>query len=170
MTTDATPTRKSQSPQRLTPRLLLQKLLSPILWLFNTLLPPYEPRIDIEEKLIRHEQIRDHAIIRHFSEIQLGLGVLLVLVSLILALGVGNGFLYILTILGIVVIFSAYEMEEIYVTNRRLLLRRVGLVERFLRVPLMRNMWSSTLSPFMSADRRLMYLLFCSQLSGFWYY
>lgn len=114
---------------------VISKVLNPIISLFNKILPPYEPRIDIDKRKISGETISDHAVIRHFSEVQLVLGLIAFIAGFIVRGLVGSGYAWFITILGIVLFFSAYEMEEIYVTSHRIIIRRVGMVERIMKVP-----------------------------------
>ena len=115
--------------------IITKKILRPVGKLFDTILPPYEPRIEIKKKLVQKEQVIEHAIIRHFSEIQLLVGIIAIILGPILESIFDSSYYIFFSIMGLVLVLSAYEMEEIYVTTYRIMVRRVGLVERIIRVP-----------------------------------
>ena len=102
--------------------------------LVNKVIPPYEPRINIEEKLIPDEIAIDNALIRHFSELQIIIGFIIFMLSFLLVNLYGPIF-YLFLILAIILIFTAFDIEEIYVTSKRLIIRRISFVERITRIP-----------------------------------
>ncbi|MHA2089881.1 MAG: hypothetical protein ACW98K_03400 [Candidatus Kariarchaeaceae archaeon] len=100
----------------------------------NKIIPLYEPRIEIEKKLIPGEIATDNAVIRHFSEMQILIG------FIIIALGIFAGsiislYAYLFLLLGLLLVMTGFDIEEIYITNRRMLIRRIGFIERIIRIP-----------------------------------
>lgn len=102
---------------------------------FNRILPPYEPRINLEEKLVDDEEALDSTVIYYLSEAQLLLGLFLMVLGIFLPSVLNISFLYFLLLAGALLILTCYELEEICITSRRLLIRRIGMVERILRIP-----------------------------------
>lgn len=98
------------------------------------IIPPYTPLINLEKKLIPKEEKKDYTIIHHYNEIQIIIGFLLAIIGIITGPSIDE-LLWILTILGLILIFTGFEIEEIYITNFRLLVRRIGFIERVIRVP-----------------------------------
>ncbi|OLS20166.1 MAG: hypothetical protein HeimC2_38560 [Candidatus Heimdallarchaeota archaeon LC_2] len=102
--------------------------------ILNRLIPNFAPKIIIEEKLIENEKNIDYAMIKYYSEIQILLGLVIFILGA-LAASFSNGLYLIVSILGVFLVFTGFDIEEIYVTNIRLLIRRIGLLERIIRVP-----------------------------------
>jgi len=98
------------------------------------IIPPYAPKLDIDSILIPGEENKDSATILHFSEIQILLGMIFFLFGLGAIIS-GEGLLYILMIFGFVLVSTGFEIEEIYVTTKRLIVRRIGFIERIIRIP-----------------------------------
>jgi len=101
---------------------------------FSRLRVPFAPKIVIQEKLIDDEEEKDYALIRYYQPIQIIVGLVLLLVSIYLIFAESIIFI-LLTMFSIFLIFTGYEIEEIYVTTYRLLIRRIGLFERIIRIP-----------------------------------
>ncbi len=100
----------------------------------DKIFPAFAPLIEIDKKLIPGEFEIDHVNIKHFNEFQILFGLIFVIVFSIL------GFTYywillFVVILGLVMLKTGFEIEEIYVTSKRLLIRRIGLLERIIRIP-----------------------------------
>lgn len=126
----------SEKPSLLTPlHKFLQPVLKSVVKAFDAILPPYEPRIDIDQKLVKSERAIEHAIIRHFSELQLFFGLLFIALGPLFQVIYNSVYLYFISLLGLILVFSSYELEEIFITSHRIMVRRVGMVERVLRVP-----------------------------------
>lgn len=111
----------------------ITKLASYAVKLIDLIIPPYAPLINLEEKLIPKEEKKDYALIRHYSEFQILLGLFLLVIGVIVA--VFESLLWIAPIFGIILIATGFEIEEIYITNIRLLIRKIGFVERLIKVP-----------------------------------
>lgn len=102
--------------------------------IFDRIIPPFEPRLPIEERLVPGEVALDNTRILYFAAIQILLG----LVSIAIGFFTFAFFAWVgigLLVLGVVLVVTGFEIEEIYVTNSRLLIRRIGLVERIFRIP-----------------------------------
>ncbi|MCY3412902.1 MAG: hypothetical protein INQ03_14790 [Candidatus Heimdallarchaeota archaeon] len=125
--------RKEESPLLKTIGKVRHLVTLTIIKLIDKIIPPYAPLIKLEEKLIPQEKKVDYALIRHYNEIQILVGLLIFILGFVL-LSI-DGFLFILIILGIILVFTGFEIEEIYITSIRLLIRRIGFVERIIRVP-----------------------------------
>lgn len=108
-------------------RTLYQKVMRKIF-------PPFVPRYPIEERLIANEHKVDESMTYHLSELQLGFGILLGVLGLILSLFYFYPGLSVLLTAGLLIL-TGFEVEEIIITNKRILIRKVGLVERVLRIP-----------------------------------
>ncbi len=109
----------------------LKKLIDSIL---NRLIPNFAPKLEIEEKLIENEINKDYAIIKHYSELQILLGVIIVSIGFVGTIS-SSGIYLLVSILGVILILTGFDIEEIYVTDIRLLVRRIGLLERIIRIP-----------------------------------
>ncbi len=114
---------------------LLQSLLLRFNSLFDRIIPPFAPRLPINERLVPGERTVDDARILHYAAVQIiaglafiGIGIILFLADLI---GVGLG----LSFLGFLLVSTGFEIEEIHVTSQRILIRHIGIVERILRMP-----------------------------------
>jgi hypothetical protein len=107
------------------------KVLGQIL---NKIIPSYAPRIEIDKKLIPDEIEIDHVEIKHFNEFQILFGLIFTVVFSYLALAY-YWILIFVVILGLVMLKTGFEIEEIYVTSNRLLIRRIGLLERIIKIP-----------------------------------
>lgn len=109
----------------------LKKMIDSIV---NRLIPEFAPKLKIEEKLIDNEINKDYAMIKHYSEIQILVGVIIILFGF--GGTVSSSGIYLLVgILGVILVLTGYDIEEIYVTDIRLLVRRIGLLERIIRIP-----------------------------------
>lgn len=113
---------------------LISKMANYAVKLIDLIIPPYAPLIKLEEKLIPNEEKKDYALIRHYSEFQILLGLFLVVVGVLVAVSI-DSLLWIAPIFGIILIATGFEIEEIYITNIRLLIRKIGFIERIIRVP-----------------------------------
>lgn len=100
----------------------------------DKLIPPFAPKIKIEEKLIPKEANLDYALIRHYSEFQILLGFIMTILGLYMMFTI-DFLLLILVILGMILVLTGFEIEELYITSIRLLIRRISFIERFIRVP-----------------------------------
>ena len=112
----------------------IKRLLTFVDTIFNRLIPNFAPKIIIEEKLIENEISKDYAMIRYYSELQILIGTIIFAFGAFGAIS-SNGLYLLVSILGAVLVFTGFDIEEIYVTNIRLLIRRIGLLERIIRVP-----------------------------------
>jgi hypothetical protein len=102
----------------------------------NKVIRPYFPKLPIKEKIVPDEKIMDTAVIKHYSQTQMLLGLITFALGLVLfTIIVYITLCVIVCFLGILLFLTAYETEEIYVTSDRLLVRRIGFIERFLRIP-----------------------------------
>jgi len=101
----------------------------------DKILPSFEPLLELEEKLIENELEVDHTVIRHFEEIQILIGLVLMILSFPLVSFFGFASIYLVGLLGFILVFTGFEIEEIYITTRRVIIRRIGLLERILRIP-----------------------------------
>ncbi len=72
--------------------------------------------------------------IKYYSELQILMGAIIFIFGALGAIS-SNGLYLLVSILGAVLVFTGFDIEEIYVTNIRLLIRRIGLLERIIRVP-----------------------------------
>ena len=109
--------------------------LRPLGKLFDRVVPPYDQRIDLAAKLIGREEPVDSAVVRHFLEIQLLISLIAIPLGIILASVYNSGYMWVITIMGLYLFFTAYEMEEIIVSTYRIMVRRIGLLERILKIP-----------------------------------
>lgn len=100
----------------------------------NKIIPEFAPKLKIEEKLIDNEINKDYTLIRYYSELQILAGFVIFIFGLIAFLTI-NGLYLLVLILGILLVLTGFDLEEIYVTNKRLLIRRIGLLERIIRIP-----------------------------------
>ncbi|MHA2031501.1 MAG: hypothetical protein ACW99Q_19155, partial [Candidatus Kariarchaeaceae archaeon] len=108
----------------------LKKFIDSII---NRLIPDFAPKLEIDEKLIDDEYSKDYALIRYYSELQILLGISILAIG---GIGLAVDIIFILVCcLGVILILTGFEIEEIYVTNVRLLIRRIGLLERIIRIP-----------------------------------
>jgi len=112
----------------------LKRLLGFVDVIFNKLVPNFAPKLKIEEKLMDNEIRKDYAMIKYYSELQILLGTLIFVFGAYGAIFL-NGLYLLVSILGVVLVFTGFDIEEIYVTNIRLLIRRIGLLERIIKVP-----------------------------------
>jgi hypothetical protein len=104
--------------------------------ILNKVIRPYFPRLPINEKIVPDEKIMDSAVIKHYSQTQMLLGLIVFVLGLVLFSIIEYITLsLLLSFIGILLFFTAYETEEIYVTSDRLLVRRIGFIERFIRIP-----------------------------------
>lgn len=113
---------------------IITKLATYAVKLIDLIIPPYAPLINLEEKLIPKEEKKDYALIRHYSEFQILLGLFLLVVGVLVAVSI-DSLLWVAPIFGIILIATGFEIEEIYITNIRLLIRKIGFIERIIRVP-----------------------------------
>lgn len=102
--------------------------------ILNKMIPSYAPKIEIDKKLIPDEVEIDHVEIKHFNEFQILFGLIFTVVFTYLALTYYWILIYVV-ILGLVMLKTGFEIEEIYVTSNRLLIRRIGLLERIIKIP-----------------------------------
>jgi hypothetical protein len=119
---------------KLTSKKRFVKVLGIVDIIFNRFIPDFAPRLNIDEKLIENEHSKDYALIRYYSELQILLGVIVFSVGAIGAISSHSVYLLV-CILGAILIVTGFDIEEIYVTNIRLLIRRIGLLERVIRIP-----------------------------------
>ena len=110
-------------------------ILRPLGRLFDKIIPPYDQRVDLDSKLIGKEYKIDSAIVRHYLEFQILISIILIPLGFFLVGLAGSGYNYIISILGIYLFFTSYEMEEIIITSYRIIIRRIGLIERILKIP-----------------------------------
>ncbi len=113
---------------------IISYLASYMIKLIDKFIPPFAPLIDLEEKLIPKEEKQDYTLIRHYNEFQILLGFFLFIFGIFIALIIDE-LLWIIMVLGFILIITGFEIEEIYITNIRLLIRRIGFIERIIRVP-----------------------------------
>ncbi|MHA2055374.1 MAG: hypothetical protein ACW99F_17480, partial [Candidatus Hodarchaeales archaeon] len=100
----------------------------------NRLIPIFEPRIEIEKKLVPNEIATDNAIIRHYEELQILIGFLILIFGLF-AGSIISLYAYLFLLLGFLLVITGFDIEEIYITNKRMLIRHIGFVERIIRIP-----------------------------------
>jgi len=113
-----------------------EKKPSVITRMLNKVIRPYSPRLPIKEKVVPGENVIDTAVINHYSQTQMLLGLVVFVFGLILFSTIDHFiFSLLMSFLGVLLFFTAYEIEEIYVTSDRLLVRRIGFIERILRIP-----------------------------------
>ena len=115
-------------------KVILNKTRKIVGKVIDKIFPSFAPLIEIEKKLIPGEVEIDHVRIKHFNEFQILFGLIFVVVFTILGLTY-NWILLFVVILGLVMLKTGFEIEEIYVTSNRLLIRRIGLLERIIRIP-----------------------------------
>jgi hypothetical protein len=102
--------------------------------IFKKFFPPLAPRYPVEERLIKNEKVNEKSYVLHLSNVQLLLGIVIFVIGIILF----NSYFFIGLIvisLGMLLLLIAYEIEEIIITNKRILIRKIGMMERILRIP-----------------------------------
>ncbi|MHA2254020.1 MAG: hypothetical protein ACXAD7_26950 [Candidatus Kariarchaeaceae archaeon] len=100
----------------------------------NKLIPSYEPRIEIEKKLVPGEIAKDNTLIRHFSEMQILIGFIVIILG-IFAGSIISLYAYLVLLLGFILVITGFDIEEIYITSKRMLIRHIGFIERIIRIP-----------------------------------
>ncbi|MCY3413820.1 MAG: hypothetical protein INQ03_19405 [Candidatus Heimdallarchaeota archaeon] len=104
--------------------------------LIDTLLRPFVPNLPVKSMLLRDERQVDSVHLIYFEEGQLLVGVLIGFISIIsLFFDIPLFYSLVLLAIGLLVFFTGSVSEEIYLTNQRLLVRRIDLLERIFRVP-----------------------------------
>lgn len=111
----------------------ISKFSGYIIKIVDKIVPTFAPLLEINEKLIPDEEVKDNVLIRHYSEIQILIGLIAFFVGLFTLSY--DSLLIFLCVIGFLLVFTGFEIEEIYVTSKRLFVRHIGFLERIIRVP-----------------------------------
>lgn len=104
--------------------------------LVQTILRPMAPEMPIQRMLLPNERSIDSVLLIFFEEVQIFIGILILLIGTgLLFFDVEKIYVVSIIIFSIITIITGSMSEEIHVTNQRILVRRIDLLERIFRIP-----------------------------------